>query len=127
MNFYLVHSVARDRAVQAVKDAPEGHEVIVREPRRNLDQSARFHAICGDISRSSLEWGGKKRRADQWKVLLISGHAMATKEDVEIVRGLEGELINIRESTALMSKKRAASLIEYATAFAISNGVKLRG
>ncbi|MDD2156778.1 recombination protein NinB, partial [Glaesserella parasuis] len=37
--------------------------------------------------------------------------------------GLEGELVNIRESTAQMSVKRMASLIEYATSWGVSNGV----
>ncbi len=42
-----------------------------------------------------------------------------------MVPGLEGEFVNIRESTALMSVKRGSSLIEYATAYALSNGVTL--
>jgi hypothetical protein len=42
---------------------------------------------------------------------------MATKEGSEMVPGLEGEFVNVRESTALMSKRRGASLIDYAEAF----------
>jgi hypothetical protein len=34
----------------------------------------------------------------------------------EVIPGLEGEFVNIRESTAHMSKPRASSLIEYAVA-----------
>lgn len=33
---------------------------------------------------------------------------------------LEGEFVNIRESTALMSKRRGSSLIEYSEAFIAS-------
>jgi hypothetical protein len=40
------------------------------------------------------------------------------------VPGLEGEFVNLRESTALMSIKRGASLIEYTQAFAAEHGVK---
>jgi hypothetical protein len=50
---------------------------------------------------------------------------MATNEGSEVVPGLEGEFINLRESTALMSKKRSASLIEYALAFCAMNEVRL--
>ena len=50
---------------------------------------------------------------------------MATKEGAEIVPGIEGEFVNIRESTAAMSKGRGASLIEYALAFAANNGVEI--
>jgi hypothetical protein len=64
-----------------------------------------------------MEWAGKPRDASAWKVLLVSGHAIATKETAEIVPGLEGEFVNIRESTALMSKSRGSSLIDYSEAF----------
>ncbi|MDE4020769.1 recombination protein NinB, partial [Glaesserella parasuis] len=56
---------------------------------------------------------------------LISAHAEATKEGSCLVTGLEGELVNIRESTAQMSVKRMASLIEYVQAYCDLNGVIL--
>ena len=77
----------------------------------------KFHAICSDLASSKIQWAGKNRTAAEWKVLLVSGHAVATKEGSEIVPGLESEFVNIRESTALMSKKRGSSLIEYSIAF----------
>lgn len=92
---------------------------------RTLEQNAKFHALCSDIARSGAEWAGKRRDADEWKVLLVSGHAVATKEGCEIVPGIEGEFVNIRESTALMSVKRGSSLIEYAVAFCAMNDVPL--
>jgi hypothetical protein len=115
--FYLVHAEARRRAIQAVQEAPEGYRVEVSEPKRNGDQNAKFHALCSDIARSGFQWMGKPRTADEWKVLLVSGHAVATKLGAEIVPGLEGEFVNIRESTARMSKARASSLIEYTIAW----------
>lgn len=123
--FFMAHDIARQNAVKAVQAAPEGYMVQVSEPKRNSDQNAKFHAICGDIARSKLAWAGKPRTGAQWKVLLVSGHAVATKEDSEIVPGIEHEFINIRESTALMSVRRSASLIEYALAFCAMNDVPL--
>lgn len=111
--------------MQAVADAPDGYSVTIAEPTRNLDQNAKFHALCTDLARSSLTWAGKRRTADQWKVLLVSGHATATKEGAEMVPGIEGEFVNIRESTALMSVRRSSSLIEYTLAFCAANGVPL--
>jgi hypothetical protein len=122
-HFCLVHETARQNAARAVLQAPAGWEVIVKEPTRNGDQNAKFHAICSDIARSGLTWAGKPRTADQWKVLLVSGHAAATKEGAEMVPGLEGEFVNIRESTALMSVRRSSSLIEYALAFCAANEI----
>jgi len=124
--FRLVHAQARQLAAEQCKTAPDGWVVKFSEPTRSLDQSARFHALCGDIAKSGIPWAGKPRTAAQWKVLLVSGHAVATGNGAEIIPGLESEFVNIRESTALMSKQRGSSLIEYATAFAVSNGVKLR-
>lgn len=123
--FYLVHDQARAGVAAHAKIAPEGQMVTFSDPTRNADQNAKFHSICSDIARSGMEWAGKKRSAAQWKVLLVSGHAVATKEDGEIVPGLEREFVSIRESTALMSVKRSASLITYALAFADMNGIAL--
>lgn len=120
----LSHALARSRAVEAVKTAQDGMVVTISEPTRNSSQSAKFHAICEDLAKSELTWCDKKRSAAEWKVLLVSAHAMATNEGSEIVVGLEGELVNVRESTALMSKKRGSSLIDYATAFCAQNGIE---
>ena len=114
--YILAHHEARRRAMAAVADAPEGYVIKVQPPTRSLDQNAKFHAICAELA--GAPWAGKPRSAAEWKVLLVSGHAVATKQGAEIVPGLEGEFINIRESTASMSKARGSSLIEYAQAFA---------
>jgi hypothetical protein len=116
--FVMAHATARANAIRAVQTAPDGFCVEVRAPKRSLDQNAKFHAICSDLARARVEWAGKPRTADEWKVLLVSGHAVATKEGAEVVPGLEGEFLNIRESTATMSKARGSSLIEYSQAFA---------
>lgn len=97
--------------------------MTIKPPTRTGEQNAKFHALCSDIARAGVQWAGKARSADAWKVLLVSGHAMATKEGSEIIPGLEGEFVNIRESTAAMSKKRGASLIEYTLAFCAMHGV----
>jgi len=115
--FILVHEEARRRALDAVRNAPDGYVVRISEPTRTSAQNATFHALCSDLERSGMEWAGKRRTAEQWKVLLVSGHAVATKHGAEMVPGIEGEFCNLRESTARMSKSRLSSLIEYAEAF----------
>jgi NinB protein len=122
--FFLTHSEARKRALAFVAEARDGMVVEVRDPTRSGEQNAKFHAICSDLADSGLEWAGKPRTAAQWKVLLVSGHAMATQEGSEVLPGLEGEFVNLRESTALMSKSRGSSLIEYAMAFCAMNDIE---
>ena len=122
--FVLVHENARNRAAIALKEAPKGYEVTIQPKRRSGAQNRIFHALCGDIARAGIEWGGKKRTAEEWKVLLISAHGVATKEPGEVIQGLEGELVAIRESSAKMSKARANSLIEYTMAFCAGLDIK---
>lgn len=116
---------SRDRALNAVREAPDGYVVTISEQFRNLDQNAMFHAICTDVAKSGAKWAWKARSADEWKVLFVSGHSIATGKGADMVPGLENEFVNLRESTARMSKARASSLIEYAIAWCAMNGVKL--
>lgn len=109
--------IGRDRALEAVRTAPDGFVVTVAEPTRNLEQNAKFHALCSDLAKSGREWMGKRRTAEEWKLLVVSGHAVATKQGADMVPGLEGEFVNLRESTASMSKSRISSLIEYTQAW----------
>lgn len=103
------------------KDKPV--TIRITDYKRNLDQNAKFHAMLADIARQ-VQWCGKWLKPEQWKVLLISGHAVATNLEADVLPGLEGEYVNIRESSAQMSVKRMASLIEYTTAWAIGQGVR---
>ena len=122
--YILAHDQARNRAIQAVKDAPIGYVVKIAEPTRNLEQSAKFHAVCAECSKHIL-FAGSMRTPDQWKMLLISGHSIATKQGSEMCPGIEGEWLNLRESSASMSKVRMSSLIEYATAFYAMQPIKV--
>ncbi|MFK5247543.1 recombination protein NinB [Glaesserella parasuis] len=124
--YFLRTEQIKNNALEFVKALPIDEEkplvIDVKPITRNLEQNAKFHAMCGDIARQ-VQFNGEWLPPETWKVLLISAHAEATKEGSRLVIGLEGELVNIRESTAEMSVKRKASLIEYTTAWGVSNGV----
>lgn len=116
----------RDRACDMVRIAPKGHVVHIRPAKRSLDQSAKFHAICGDMAKAGFDWGGKKRDADEIKFLLVSAHAVATKRPGELMLGLEGERVMLRPSTAAMSVAEMSSLLEYSIAFCAQRGIELQ-
>ncbi|MDP0299207.1 recombination protein NinB [Glaesserella parasuis] len=124
--YFLRTEKIKNNALQFVKALPVDEKnplvVDVKPITRNLEQNAKFHAMCGDIAKQ-VQFNGEWLPLEAWKVLLISAHAEATKEGSRLVIGLEGELVNIRESTAEMSVKRKASLIEYVTAYGVSHGV----
>lgn len=103
-----------------------GRAVLELRPERRSDvQSAKLHALFGDISKRHT-FHGRQLTPEQVKVLFIAGHSIATGGGSDLVPGLEGGLCNIRESSARMSVARMASLIEYTMAWAANNGLDLR-
>jgi hypothetical protein len=92
---------------------------------RSTGQNKKFHATCRAIAASGITFKGRRRSVNEWKVLMVSAHALATGLQVELVEGLEGELVNLRESTAHMDAQRSASLIEYTLAWCAQNDVRL--
>ncbi len=124
--FVLHTGYAKGQAMRAVNTAPDGYVCVVRPPKRSLDQSAKFHAICQDLAKSEAMWDSERQDADAWKFLLVSGHAVATKVPGKLMLGLEGERVMLRPSTAAMSVAEMTSLIEYCLAWCAQHGVKLR-
>jgi hypothetical protein len=105
-----------------------GSVVTLEPPRRTLDQNALFHSLCGEIAKAKPQWNGFHMDAEDWKALLIVSHAVATKEDIgmRLVPDLEGHgLVQLRESSARMSKVRATSLIDYVIAWATTQGIDI--
>ena len=125
--YYLINDRVRENALQAVRDNEAFGTVSVLPKRRSGGQNDCFHAICHDLEKSKFTFAGKPRTQEEWKVLLISAPAVATKAPGEVIPGIEGEFVAIRESSAKMSSARASSLIEYALAYCASNGVQLLG
>ena len=123
----LATALARQTAAQYLAEAPDNYVVTFSPRSRTLDQNAMFHAICGDIALSAQFWARKPRTVLEWKVLMVSGHAVATGAECEIVAGLEGELVNLRESTADMNVTRKSSLIEYSLAFCALHDIETDG
>lgn len=109
----------------AIREAGANARVTIAPEQRRSGQNAMFHAICGDLARSPLTFAGKRRSLDEWKALLVSGHSVATGHGGEVIPGIEGEFVAIRESTSRMGVGRASSLIEYALAYCATNGVEL--
>ena len=96
----------------------------MQDPTRTLEQNARLHAMLTDIARQA-QYMGKPRSVEVWKGIFVSGWAIATGQNPEIIPGLENEFIAIRESTATMSGKRLASVMEYIEAYCAMNEIRL--
>ncbi|WP_439290807.1 recombination protein NinB [Lonepinella koalarum] len=125
--YFLRSEQVRCNLIEFIRTLPIDEKkplaVQIKPITRNLEQNAKLHAMCQDVA-NQCEFHGRKLTMEQWKVLFISAHAQATKQGFEIVAGLEGEFVNIRESSAQMSVSRMASLIEYLTSWGVENGVR---
>lgn len=104
-----------------------GWVVTVSPPGRSLNQNDTFHGFCDEIAKARPEWNGMPMTADDWKQMLVLSHAMATDgSGVRLAKDLEGHgLVQLRESTARMSKARASSLLEYVIAWATGQGIAI--
>lgn len=124
--FILISDRVRSNAMAALIKASDHSVVTIGPAKRSSEQNAKLHAILTDLARSPLTWAGKRRTVDEWKALVISAHSVATKSGGEVIPGIEGEFVAIRESSANMTVGRAASLITYLIAFCDTNGVELK-
>lgn len=115
------------RGINALVEAYQAHRYVRVSLKtgkdRSADQNAMLHALFAEAAKK-CDWHGRKLTETQWKVLFISGHAIATGRGAEMIPGLEGEFVNIRESSARMSVARMNSLIEYVQAWMAQQGVK---
>ncbi|NBI43865.1 recombination protein NinB [[Haemophilus] felis] len=125
--FFLRNEQIKANCQNVIAQLPTDNEkplvVRIQPLTRSLEQNAKLHAMLTDIA-NQCEFQGKKRDVETWKAIFVSAHKIATGGQAEMAIGLEGEVINLRESTAQMGVKRMASLIEYVTAWGVENGVR---
>lgn len=111
--YILAHPIARQRAIDAVKQAPDGFVITVAEPTRNLEQNAALWAILHEIS-EGVDWHGRKLSPTDWKNVFT-----ASLKRMDVVPNLEGtEFVALGQSTSSMGKREFSDLLELAHAFA---------
>jgi hypothetical protein len=64
--FFLVNPKVRENALLAVRNAQEGHEVVIQPKTRSTAQNKRMWAMLSDIS-EQVNWYGKTMDSMQWK------------------------------------------------------------
>ena len=111
--YILAHATARQRALDAVRNAPEGFCVTVAEPSRNLEQNAALWAILSEVS-EHVVWHGRKLSPEDWKHIFT-----ASLKRMDVVPNLEGTgFVALGLSTSKMSKREFSDLLELVNAFA---------
>lgn len=122
--FILSHDTARQRALSAVANAPDGMVVEIKEPTRSLEQNAKLHAMLEDVA-NQVEWHGMKLHKDIWKRICTAAMLREIGESPMLVPSLDGHGIEIiYEKTSTMGKRMMAELIEWVYAFGSEKGVQ---
>lgn len=116
--FILVHSQARERAVEAVKTAPDGFVVEIKPQTRNLEQNAALWAKLTDISQQ-VDWYENKLTQEEWKDVFS-----AAMKKQKVVPGIDGGFVVCGQRTSKMTKTEFSEMLELITAFGIEHGVK---
>lgn len=120
--FILVHQDARDRACQAVREAPEGYAVAISEPTRSLDQNAaQWPYLAGFAQQKQLCINGVMEWAtdEDWKDVLTG----CWKGEMRMA-AFDGRVIMLPQRTSKMGKKVFSSWMEFLVAMAAQSGVE---
>lgn len=122
--FFLVHPMIRERALEAVRNAPSGWCVTLSEPARNLDQNAAMWVILDAFS-NQLQWPVNgvltQMSAAEWKDVMTA----AFEKDARVAAGLAGGFVFLGQRTSEFNKRRFSEFIEFLNATAAERGVTL--
>lgn len=81
--YILAHAVARQRAVEDVRAAPEGYVVTVQPPAKSRAQEERYHAMIGDIA-AQWRFCGRTWNPEDMKRLCIDQFRRDTVRDDDL-------------------------------------------
>lgn len=116
--FVLVHETARQRAIAAVQNAPEGMVVEIKTPTRSLEQNAKLWPLLQKMS-VQIDWYGQHLTPHEWKDVLTAG-----LKKQKVVPGVDGGFVVLGAHTSKMSKSEFSELIELAYAVGTVKGVR---
>jgi hypothetical protein len=94
--------------------------------QRTLEQNDKFHALVQDIA-DQKQWMGELRPVPVWKQLISAAFERAQGRHMEMLPAIDGHGVDVVYwSSARRGKKSMSELIEFTTAWAIDNNIKLR-
>lgn len=121
----LLNDDIRLRAMEAVRDAPDGHSVTIAPPGRSLDQNALLWPLLEKFS-DQLLWPVNGEMCllepEEWKDILT---AAFRQETVRLAMGLNGGMVMLGLRTSKMSKQEFSDFLEFIFATAAHRGVNL--
>ena len=115
--FVLQNDLIRQRAVEAIRTAPEGMTVTIKPATRSLEQNSLLWPLLHAVSQQ-VDWYGHKLTPEQWKDVFT-----AALKRQKVVPGLDGGFVVVGASTSKMGKREFSDLLELIFAFGAEKGV----
>ena len=91
----------------------------LKEHARTLDQNAKLHAMCGDLSKQVL-WAGAYLDTEDWKRIIV-----ASIWGQKVVPSIDGKgFVVLNKRTGKMNKMQCSEVIEALYCFGAEKEVK---
>ena len=120
--YILAHPIARQRAIDAVKQAPDGFVITVAEATRSLEQNAaQWPYLAGFAAQKQLCINGSMEWAtdEDWKDTLTGVYRGEMRMAM-----FDGRVIMLPQRTSKMGKKVFGDWMEFLIAMAAQSGVE---
>ncbi len=111
--YRLSSPALRDWVASLVKTAPFGTYVDVGPEPRTDPQNKRLHAMIREAVKKGFQMDGRRFTEDDAKTLFVSGWMIEQGHGSDIVKGLNGEIVQLRRSTTTFDKGELTSLMDY--------------
>lgn len=121
-SFILAHDEARRNAVAAIRSAPDGYHVEVKEPTRNLAQNAAIHAELTKLGEAiGWKWHGQEIDTDDLKSIFVAAFRKVMGQGNRFCIGLDGQPVILNWRTRDFSKREASEFMEMLNAWKVEN------
>ena len=125
MRYILVHQEARQRALEAVRTAPDGVVVDIKPMTRTRAQNDAQWPILKAFS-LQVQWpvNGAMTWLDpeDWKAILTAAYR---KETARVAQGWDGGMVMLGMRTSKMDKRQFSEWLDWLNAAAATKGVKV--
>ena len=122
--YILAHPTARQRAVDAVRNAPDGRMVTIADAPKTRAQEEKYHAMIGEIAAQARHLGATWG-AEDWKRLLLDKFARETgRSHGKVIPNLDGNgVVEVGILSRKFGLEDGSEFIEFLNAWAAEHGI----
>lgn len=116
---FITRPHTRDLIKAKVDALPDGFEVVLREPKRTLDQNSLLWCLLSDLSRAAPE--GRRWPPETWKAAMMfaAGHEIQWQPGID-----ESPPFPSGFRSSRLTKAQMSELIEFTLSYGDRHGVR---